>query len=202
MDLTEGLARAREDFAKGDPQEMCKRSRTVYNREKGRFELDFLGESYLVDYPKGKVHLKGSGEEKTVQKETQILLLHYLAHASGVPLQGRLISFKELDNGFLYIGPFTNRAINPLVEIFGADAAKMVDAAEKIGGKKIDLGDVAVTVPVFPLLPVTCVIWEGDDEFPASGNILFDGSAGSHLATEDFAFLSSMLVFKLKELAM
>ncbi|HZK17825.1 MAG TPA: DUF3786 domain-containing protein [Clostridia bacterium] len=201
MDLTEGLAKAREDFAKGDPLEMWKRSHTVYNQEKSFFELDFLGDGYQIDYPDGKVHYKGSEDGDAIGKETQILLLHYLAHASGIPLQDRLISFKELDNGFLYIGPFTNRAIVPLVKIFGDEPARMVSAAKKIGGKEIDLGDVAVTIPAFPLLPVTCVIWEGDDEFPASGNILFDGSAGTHLATEDFAFLAGMLVFKLRSLS-
>jgi len=44
-------------------------------------------------------------------------------------------------------------------------------------------------------------LWEGDEEFPPSGNILFDASAGSHFATEDFAVLASVVVYALKNAA-
>jgi len=201
MNLTKGYAKAVEDFARGNPRQMSMRSQTIYNDESKQFEIPFLGEDYIIDYPAGSVGFKNKNQKTNVPLEVRILLIHYLYNASGASLQNSLISFKELKDGFLYIVPFTNRAINPLVNIFGNNPSLMVAAAESIGGKKTDLGDVAVTVPVLPLLPVTCVIWEGDDEFPPSGNILFDGSAGTHLATEDFAFLAGMLVFKLKELS-
>jgi hypothetical protein len=45
---------------------------------------------------------------------------------------------------------------------------------------------------------VTFVLWGGDDEFPPSGNILFDSSAPQFLPTEDFAVLASLLVAELK----
>ncbi|MCL6560367.1 MAG: DUF3786 domain-containing protein, partial [Firmicutes bacterium] len=55
--------------------------------------------------------------------------------------------------------------------------------------------------PFFPLVPVTYVLWLGDDEFPASGTVLFDSTASTHLATEDYAFIAGMGVFELKKAA-
>lgn len=196
MDLTGGHRKAKEEFKQGNPEQMAVRSKTLYDHDKQRFKLTFLGQDYLVYFPSGEV--EAVGNDAKIPQEVEILLLHYLSGASGMRLQNRLISFKELKGGINYIGPFTNRSIRPLIAAFGDRPERLVTAAEKIGGRRVNFGDVAVEVPAFPLIPVTCILWGGDDEFPASGNILFDASAGSHLATEDYAVLASLVVYALK----
>ncbi len=49
----------------------------------------------------------------------------------------------------------------------------------------------------FPFVPVKYILWEGDEEFPPSGNILFDASISNILSPEDVAWLSGMTVYKL-----
>ena len=55
----------------------------------------------------------------------------------------------------------------------------------------------AVTIQVFPSVPVTFVLWRGDDEFSPSGSVLFDSTISQYLPTEDVAVLAGMLVGKL-----
>ena len=131
----------------------------------------------------------------------QILVLHYLTNTTTRPEEGRLITYKELPGGNIYIQPFTNRAIRPLVQLFGNRAERLVEVAGKIGGSAVKHGDAAVCIPVFPRIPVTLVVWAGDDEFPSSGNILFDASAPAFLHTEDYAVLASFVVGTLKRLS-
>lgn len=198
MNLNPAFEKAREDFSSVNPEQMAARSRLAYDEKKKLFKVPFLGSVYTVSYPGGEVE---GPKESGVPLEIRVLILHYLTGASGIPLNSRLISFKELPSGSIYVGPFTQRAVNPLVRIFGAAPEKLVQAATRLGGSRHDLGDVAVTVPFFPLVPLTYVLWLGDEEFPPSGNVLFDSTASTHLATEDYAVMAGMGVFELKKAA-
>ncbi|AGA70023.1 hypothetical protein Desdi_2607 [Desulfitobacterium dichloroeliminans LMG P-21439] len=171
-----------------------------YPIDGNRIKIDFLGRKFSVDYPSGQFFANTSGEGE-ISVPAQILILHYLVNRSLAMQTGQYITYKELPGGSIYTQPFTNRAINPLVKSFGHRPKSLVEAACKIGGVPVSLGDVAVSVEVFPKVPVTMVLWEGDEEFSASGNILFDRSAGSILPTEDYAVLASMVVLALHKLA-
>ena len=53
------------------------------------------------------------------------------------------------------------------------------------------MGDAAIVMDVFPRLPLTYVIWEGDEEMPANGTILFDQTAQYYLPTEDLVVVAA-----------
>ncbi|MEE4264173.1 MAG: DUF3786 domain-containing protein [Desulfobacteraceae bacterium] len=44
-------------------------------------------------------------------------------------------------------------------------------------------------------------MWEGDAEFPAEANILFDQTIGRILPPEDVAWLAGMVVYRLMALS-
>lgn len=190
---------ALRELAGLNPEEVARRALVEYDPEKGIFKVPFLNSLYMVKYPSGEIFAeKESGE---VSLTNRVCILHYLTHASDYALTGRYVTFKELPNGSIYVAPFTNRAIRPLVSIFGSCPEKLAEGGEKLGGKKADAGDWAVTVDIFPKVPVTFVLWEGDDEFPPSGNILFDSSAPLQLETEDYALLPGLAIFQMKKAA-
>jgi hypothetical protein len=66
-----------------------------------------------------------------------------------------------------------------------------------MGGDKANYGDTAVTVNVFPRVPLTLVLWRGDDEFGPEGNILFDSTISDYLPVEDIIVVSESLVRRL-----
>ncbi len=165
-----------------------------------KIEVEFLGQRFEIEYPSGDF-----SPEPAIEGElpvfARILVLHYLVNRSEAIQTGQLISYKELPGGNIYIQPFTNRAIRPLVNTFGENPENLVKVASRIGGEPVKLGDAAVVLKVFPKIPVTLALWGADDEFPASGNILFDSSAGAILHTEDYAVLASFVVQTLRKLA-
>jgi len=162
--------------------------------------IDFLGGHYKVEYPSGNFEPVPISEGE-LPVFTQILILHYLANPTEILDTGTLISYKELPGGSIYIQPFTHRAIDPLVRTFGSNPDNLLEVATRIGGHSNGLGDVGVTFRVFPRIPVTLILWRADDEFPASGNILFDASAPAILPTEDYAVLASIVVFAFKRIS-
>lgn len=199
INLNPAHDKALAEFAGIVPEDAARRASVNYDRESRVFHIPFLGTEYSVSYPDGEI---AAGREKeSVPLTNKVCILHYLTHASDIMPAGRYITFKELPNGSIYTGPFNNRAIRPLVSIFGARPVMLVKAAEKLGGRRVEAGDWAVTVDVFPKVPITFVIWEGDEEFPPSGNILYDATAPMHLETEDYALLPGLAVFEMKKLS-
>ena len=153
-------------------------------------KLRFLGQNYFIKNPSFETkHENGLDVNPVVR----VLLLHYLAHASGVPLHNRWISFKELPGGNIYNGPFTQRAIYPFIRFFGTRPEEFRFAAEKLGGMRGQGGDMSMIIPVFPNIPINYILWLGNEEFPSSAAILFDASAAYYLPTEDYAVICGII---------
>lgn len=194
MNWEKTLEMAQEKLRERKPEEINFKAQVDYRVTEEEFVVPFLNEDYHVKYFTGEVyHPQG----KEVPLVYQILILHYLQYAQSDPLRGEWISFKELPSGQLYIEPFYNRAIRPLLKYFGEEPELLLKAGKVLGGREEKIGDVSVMIPVLPRIPVTFVIWRGDEEFPPSGNVLFDASAPSHLPAEDYAVIASAVVFEL-----
>ena len=165
-----------------------------YDRERRTLRLPVLHEQVVVEIDSRKV-LEESGEEMRAYQA--ILVLHYLLGAKPFGPSGNWLTFRELDSGKFYYSAFERRSIARIIEAFGSRAQSLLNAAVALGGREIDMGDVGVRCDVFPKVPVAVVLWEGDAELSPSANILFDGSAGSILTTEDLVVVAGFLAGKL-----
>ncbi len=163
-------------------------------------EVPFLNRVYRLTYPQFEFE-DPAENEREIPLQEQVLILHYLAADEIPPVSGHWVSYREISGASFYFGAFVKRAIDPLKNVFGHDAAGLSRAAEKLQMKKIDSGDVGFELRVLPAVPLQLVLWTGDDEFPAEANILFDQTIGRILSPEDVAWLAGMLVYRLMALA-
>jgi len=109
--------------------------------------------------------------------------------AKGTPSTGILITYKQLPGGMDYFPAFSQRAINPLVKRFGQTNDLLISKTAKLGGDKAEYVDASVTINAFSHVPINLVLWRGDEEVAANGNILFDANISDYLSTEDVAVL-------------
>jgi len=190
-----------EQLAKiGDIKQLCLKSGTqchLIDSQK-TIIVKYLNQSYQVTLPVVKVSLKDS--EEAISLRDKILILHYLTQARGTPLSDKMITYKELSEGTNYFRTFSKRAIKPLVDHFGQEPGQLIDVAKKLGGHKVDYGDVGVTIKAFPRVPITLVLWRGDEEFLPEGNILFDSTISDYLSTEDINVLCEVIAWRLVRL--
>jgi len=161
--------------------------------------VEYLNRSYQVTLPDVAISLIDSPEEVPIKDK--VLILHYLTLAKGTPITNKMISFKELPEGANYFPTFSNRTVRPLLDHFGQEPHRLVDAAQKLGGYKVDYGDVAVTIKAFSRVPITLVLWRGDEEFAPSGSIIFDATISDYLSTEDITVLCETIAWKLVKLS-
>lgn len=130
----------------------------------------------------------------------QITVLHHLAwnrSVQGVPED--LISFREIPDGSFFHAAFRQQVCQRLARLFGDDPKALLRAGEAAGGVPAELGDASVVLPAFGLVPLTCVIWAGDEDFPPEGNILFRSDISARLPTEDVAVIGSLAVSRLEQ---
>ncbi len=177
-----------------DLEEQCRRSGALYSAP-DRIILSYLNQPYTITLPDVDISLAESTAE--VPLTDKILILHYFNHARGTPPTGKLITFKQIPGGISYYPAFFQRVVSPLAGRFGKQPDLLPKAAARFGGLKADHGDVAVTVNAFPRVPITLVLWQGDDEVPPSANVLLDANITDYLPTEDVVVLCGNLVWRM-----
>lgn len=178
-----------------DIRQQCRNSGTEYLETEKILRIDFLNQSYKISYPDGEVFYKD--ERETVPIKDKILIMDYFTRASGTPLTGKLITYKELHDGLNYFEVFHKRAIQPFVTFFGEKPEELVKTAALFNGKPADYGDVAVTINAFSRVPVTIALWRGDEEFGPEGSILFDSTVSEYLTNDDIHALCESIAWKM-----
>lgn len=195
--MNETVRVAIERFQNSDLDTMIENC--AFTKNGDGFDVHFINRDLHVSYPDAEVTDISTGE--AVDDTCKVLVLHHAAYSKGGGLVDNVISYKELPSGEIYIKPFTNRCIKALIGIFAANLPALEKAVEATNYKKERHGDFSCTIQVMPKVPITLIIYEEDDEFPADGNILFNGNAGNHLHTEDYNQLCAYLVSALKKIA-
>lgn len=178
-----------------NPEEAASRSGATYDRRGQLFEIEYFGSLYRVD---GEGRVRKSGDpEAEVPFNDRTLIIQYLCEASGLPPRGAWLSFLELPDGSHHYSPFQTDGTIPLARAFGNRLDRFEEAAGALGGRPISLGDRSFYIPALPKLPLAVVIWEGDEEFEARSNILFDSVAPIHLTTAALWVLGIELAHKM-----
>ncbi len=157
--------------------------------------LTYFSRKYRVLLPDVEITLSDSGE--SVSLKDRVLILHYLTTERGNGINGALITFKELPQGINYFPVFYSRAIKPLLNNFGETPERLLTKAADFSGRRAEYGDVSVTVDAFSRVPITLVMWRGDEEFAPEGNILFDSSITDYLSTYAITELCETLAWRL-----
>ena len=157
--------------------------------------IQYLNQSYLITLPDIEISLvDGAGE---IPIRDRLLILHYFTSAKGTPAANRLITFRDLPEGSVYAPTFSLRTIKPLVDNFGQEPHLLMEAGEKLGGQKADYGDMAITISAFSRVPITIILWRGDDELAPQGNVVFDATISDYLPTEDITVLCETITWRL-----
>jgi len=126
-----------------------------------------------------------------------ILVIHYLVGCQAGGPGGDLVLFRQLKGGEAYNDTFQKRVGDRLAKEFGDDPEALVRTGDRLNGTRRSKGSASVELPLFPKVPVTVIVWRGDDEVPATCTVLFDRSVGEIFPTEDVAVAGAFIVERL-----
>jgi len=158
--------------------------------------VKFDGEKYIIKWLSKEYELSLI-ENPEYSQALEIIFLHYLISEGTKKPEGKLISYREIPGALFYESKFIQRAVNPIIKCFGKNPKELIETGKLFGGVKSNEGDVSIRINLLPYLPVTYIIWAGDDEFEPSGNILFDKTASGWLCAEDLVVAASLGAYEL-----
>ncbi|HBC96887.1 MAG TPA: hypothetical protein DC034_08865 [Clostridium sp.] len=186
-------------FKNFDPGEMAENTGCTFNKDAGEISVKLMGQDLTVKYPSGDVYSKNGTEIESYPPKT--LILRYLIHGRGVKPSDKYITYREINGGNVYYNNFYGRCILRLSRKFGGDIEKFRNAFEKLGAEKVNMGDAAYKFQFLNNIYIIFAIWEGDEEFPPSSQILFNKNVLFYFTAEDLAVIGDVAIGSVIKLA-
>jgi hypothetical protein len=116
-------------------------------------------------------------------------------------LTGDFVAFADLKDASPFKRAFDQSILHPLAQTFSGKEEDFARACERLGGRKLPGSGMKYEVDAFLCMPVRFLFWDGDEEFPAQANILFDRSATDFTHVESVVTVASEGMFYLAEAA-
>ena len=186
------LAIYREQFAAIDPKERAEILNLRY--EGDTFYLRLLNTDYRIHWPDGRIESDDPGAVVFGYGNGETLLLRYLMFGQVLPYTGQYKTFRELPWGEVYIKPYTGRCITRLAFKGGMNPELFGRAAELLGGRQVPHGDAGYEFDYTGEYRLQAFVWQGDEEFPPSSQILFSDNFAAGFAAEDSVVAAEALV--------
>ena len=191
-------------YQESDPKEIAARLGISYDEEQKYFTLKFLGTVYQISWPDFQVSHEADDmgfyplETMTYARTLTIRFLLNGAEASGT---GKFKTYREMPWGEVYLRQFDGRCIKRLAFSYGNRIKDFQAIMEHMHCVPVKHGDIAYQLEIFPDYLVQMILWEGDDEFPPSSQILFSDNFPISFQAEDMAVMGDVIIGSLKSCA-
>lgn len=191
-------------YQESDPKEIAARLGISYDEEQKYFTLKFLGTVYQISWPDFQVSHEADDmgfyplETMTYARTLTIRFLLNGAEASGT---GKFKTYREMPWGEVYLRQFDGRCIKRLAFSYGNRIKDFQAIMEHMHCVPVKHGDIAYQLEIFPDYLVQMILWEGDDEFPPSSQILFSDNFPISFQAEDMAVMGDVIIGSLKSFA-
>jgi hypothetical protein len=174
-----------ERLRAADPQTVCHSANVRYNGALEAYEFPFLNTRFHCFPHQEAIEPIEENPYVRLDFEFYLATLYYLLEAQPREPSGNWISEKDLPGGaFFFRGPHVF-PFSPLLKLFDPHPHLFDAASQVLGGTRVDMGDAAYSLQIYPRVPLLFVLWKGDDEFEAAMNVRFDENILLHLKTLD-----------------
>ena len=189
------FAHYEERFRKLDPLKAVSWIKDVVWRE-NEFYLTLLGRTFAIAHPDYAIRALDGGAVPSLPVQT--FLLRYLMENEPTAWTGGWKTFREMPWGETYIKPYTGRVLTRAAFTFGTRLDKFRTACEKMGAEKVGHGDAGYEFRLIGNFRMRLLVWEGDEEFPPSAQILYSDNFAAAFSAEDRVVAGDILISSVK----
>jgi len=171
-----------EQLVRLEGYKTAQRANCQYLRNPQRYVVKLLSTEYIVNLENKQIFpADGSSEAEPAGFLQQLCLLAYLINAQDLPLADKLVRAEALPGGQFFFRGIHNLPTEKLEKAFGERPEALYQIAERFDAKRCEFGDASIELYVLPRIPLTIVVWRGDEQFDARASVLFDQTAAAHL---------------------
>lgn len=184
-------------FLEMDHEELV--SRFCLKSDKDAVYIAYYGQEYRLDRKCGMITLVSDPEHRlSFNTIIAIYNLFYYAKAEA-KVRGVFVPFRQVKRAAPFDPAFRRTILKPLAKTFEGRAELLEKACLALRGTPVRQGDVGYVIRAFDCMPLTVIFWDGDEEFEAQANILFDADITDFLHEETVVCVASDLVKRLAE---
>ena len=186
-----------ERFLSMDQEALCRRLPGLELAE-SQLRLRHFGRLFAVSRRDGTIRCLTDGAPASYNEAMNIYtLLHYAR--PDARWTGRWLPFRDLRHASPFASAYHSGIIRPLARTFAGREDLLPGAVRELGGLRLDLH--GYQLPAFECIPMRLYFWDGDEDFGAQANLLFDESAVDFIHVESVVTIASVGVFRLAEAA-
>lgn len=179
-----GEITAWDELSRLDPADVCRNTQATYDASEGVYMLDSFGIQFRFS-PANK-EMSSNSERGTAYLGRlgyfyRLSSVWYLVKARDIQPAGRLVGPSSLSGGQLF---FRGSHVLPLPAVaakYNDNPGAFTERGGQLSGVRASYGDEAVELRPFPRIPVTLLLWRGDNEFQPRADILFDAAIEKQL---------------------
>lgn len=191
-------------YQEADPREIAARLGISYDEEQKYFTLKFLGTVYQISWPDFQVSHEADDMgfyPLETMTYARTLTIRFLLNGAEASSTGKFKTYREMPWGEVYLRQFDGRCIKRLAFSYGNRIKDFQAIMEHMHCVPVKHGDIAYQLEIFPDYLVQMILWEGDDEFPPSSQILFSDNFPISFRAEDMAVMGDVIIGSLKSFA-
>lgn len=179
--MSSGIEKAWDLIQGRDPSDVCTFSGAVYDVDRGCYGMLSLGHEFRL-CPMTRTVTGLNAEGQALCDKHRLFFEHaviwHLAASRGVGRTGRLVKPASIKGGHHFFTRGTHKLpLDDIAQRHGSSAEEFIKTGQALGGVVVDYADAALELYPTPGVPVTIVLWSGDDEFSPRADLLFDSSA-------------------------
>ena len=182
-----GEQEAWEHLAGLETDQVCSRAGVIFDRGPGLYVLESFGQQIRICPAKREMSSRSPIGELVIGEFghlSRLSILRYLIDAKDLPLSGEWVKPSNLAGGEIYVKGTHVLPLDRLAEEYGRSRQEFLASGETLGSRQLAYGDAALDLSPLPRIPVAIVLWEEDDEFPATTTLLLDSSCSLQLPAD------------------
>lgn len=161
--------------------------------------LTYFNQEYRLDKKSGKLSLVLDPQREL--PFNAVMAIYHLFYYSKpeAKVRGEFVPFRQVKRAAPFEPAFIRTILSPMAKAFDGHADELRRACLALKGRPIPQGDVGYQMSAFDCMPLILVFWDGDEEFPAQANILFDADITDFLHEETVVCVAAELFRRLCE---
>ena len=182
-----GESKAWELLGGLNPDDVCNRAKVAYDRPLNTYTLKSFGQNIIVSMTGKAMHSDSQESDLLLNKlgdYSKLSILRYLVNAKDIPPIQELIRPETLKGGNIYAKGTHVLPLDRITGKYGSDIEGFVQRGIEIGSEVLDYGDASLRLFPFPRVPVTIILWKGDEEFSSRSDLLLDSTCEQHLPVD------------------